>query len=150
MGFVAYHTGGYEWIFWIFAIINGLQFILYFFLSPETLYVRNAPQGKLDERSAFRREYLNFGKIGPFPLTAASFWTPFTLFAYPNILLPTVSYAVVFNFTSVLLTVEIPQVRLPSKALLDASSHALTLHSYLDASRFLGTPSHPVTPQVIP
>ena len=112
MGFVAYHTNGWKWIYWILAITNGVQFILYFFLSPETLYIRNASEVP-SEKSPFRRKYLNFGKLGPHPLTFLDFWTPFRLFAYPNVLIPTIAYAIVFNFTSVLLTVEIPQIFTP-------------------------------------
>ncbi|TVY85993.1 hypothetical protein LAWI1_G008258, partial [Lachnellula willkommii] len=91
---------------------NGVQFILYFFFSPETLYVRNSPVPQNDH-SSFRRQYLNFGKLGPNPLSWRDFWMPIRLFAYPNILLPTVAYSMVFNFTSVLLTVEIPQIFTP-------------------------------------
>ena len=109
MGFVAYHTGGWTWIYWTLAITNGVQFILYFFLSPETIYVRNRPVAN-ESHSAFRRQYLNFGKIGPFPLKAKDFWMPLTLFIYPNILLPTIAYTMVFGFASVLITVEIPQL----------------------------------------
>ncbi|RDW69933.1 hypothetical protein BP5796_08330 [Coleophoma crateriformis] len=109
MGFVAYHTNGFEWIYWTLAIINGVQFILYFFFSPETLYVRNRPVVNT-QKSAFSRQYLNFGKIGAHPLTLRDFWTPIRLFAYPNILLPTVAYSIVFGFASVLITVEIPQL----------------------------------------
>ncbi|KAL3425912.1 major facilitator superfamily transporter [Phlyctema vagabunda] len=109
MGFVAFHTGGFEWIYWTLAITNGVQFILYFFFSPETLYVRNRPVSATS-KSAFRRQYLNFGKIGPFPLTIRDFFTPIKMFAYPNILLPTVAYSIVFGFASVLITVEIPQL----------------------------------------
>jgi hypothetical protein len=109
MGFVAYHTHGWQWIYWIFAITNGVQFILYFFFSPETLYVRYqtvAPGTK----SEFQRKYLNFGKIGPKPITIQDFVTPITLFAYPSIVIPTIAYSIVFNFASVLATVEIPQI----------------------------------------
>jgi hypothetical protein len=35
------------------------------------------------------------------------------MFAYPNVLLPTIAYSVIFNFSSVLLTVEIPQLFTP-------------------------------------
>ncbi|CZR55677.1 related to synaptic vesicle transporter SVOP and related transporters (major facilitator superfamily) [Phialocephala subalpina] len=112
MGFVAYHTGGYEWIYWTLAITNGVQFILYFFLSPETLYIRNAPTPP-PSSSAFKRQYLNFGRLDPHPLSFADFWTPIKMFAYPNILLPTIAYSIVFNFSSVLLTVEIPQLFTP-------------------------------------
>ncbi|TVY27140.1 putative efflux pump [Lachnellula hyalina] len=112
MGFVAYHTHGWEYIYWTFAVTNGVQFILYFFFSPETLYVRSShvPQ---NDHSSFRRQYLNFGKLGPNPLGWRDFWMPIKLFAYPNILLPTIAYSIVFGFTSVLLTVEIPQIFTP-------------------------------------
>lgn len=112
MGFVAFHTGGYEWIYWTLAITNGVQFILYFFLSPETLYVRNRPKPPTSS-SPFKRQYLNFGRLGPRPLSFTDFWTPITMFSYPNILLPTIAYSIIFNFASVLLTVEIPQLFTP-------------------------------------
>ncbi|TVY81245.1 Efflux pump radE [Lachnellula suecica] len=113
MGFVAYHTNGWQWIYWILAMVNGAQFILYFFFSPETLYVRNSTGPKNTSLSPFRRQYLNFGKLGPYPITWRDFWTPITLFAYPNILLPTIAYSLIFGFSSVLLTVEIPQLFTP-------------------------------------
>jgi hypothetical protein len=114
MGFVAFHTHGWQWIYWIFAITNGIQFILYFFLSPETLYVRSQVQDpNTMSTHTFRRKYLNFGKIGVKRLTVHEFLTPIKLFMYPNILIPTVSYAVTFNFSSVFGTVEIPQIFTP-------------------------------------
>ncbi|KAE8447004.1 hypothetical protein EG329_011138 [Mollisiaceae sp. DMI_Dod_QoI] len=116
MGFVAYHTNGYKWIYWTLAITNGIQFILYFFLSPETLYARNRPApttAATTSTSLFKRQYLNFGRLGPHPLSLTDFWTPIKMFAYPNVLLPTIAYSVIFNFTSVLLTVEIPQLFTP-------------------------------------
>lgn len=112
MGFVAYHTGGWEWIYWTYTIINGIQFVLYFFLGPETLYVRNAPKPR-NNKSAFQREFMTFGKIGPRPLKMIDFLTPIKLLAYPNILIPTISYTIVFGFASVLLTLEIPQIFQP-------------------------------------
>jgi hypothetical protein len=94
------------------AITNGVQFILYFVLSPETLYIRNAPTPP-PSSSAFKRQYLNFGRLDPHPLSFADFWTPIKMFADPNVLLPTIAYSIVFNFSSVLLTVEIPQLFTP-------------------------------------
>lgn len=113
MGFVAYHTNGWQWIYWIFTITNGVQFILYFFFSPETLYIRNRVEAPSSTKSEFQRKYLNFGKIGPNPITLQDFTTPLTLFAYPSIVIPTVAYSIVFNFASVLATVEIPQIFTP-------------------------------------
>lgn len=112
MGFVAYHTGTWTWIYWILAITNGVQFILYFFFSPETLYVRNHVTSP-NNKSPFRGKYLNFGKIGRFPLTTRDFLTPIKLFAYPSIVIPTIAYSIIFGFSSVLLTVEIPQLFTP-------------------------------------
>ena len=128
MGFVAYHIG-FVWIFWINAIvrqafssnalqsfrtnmhqINGVQFIAYLFLGPETRYMRRG----VDHRgSAFKQEYLNFGRIDPKPLRPVEFIEPLFLARYSSILIPTISYAMVFGFASVLITVEIPQLFLP-------------------------------------
>jgi hypothetical protein len=38
---------------------------------------------------------------------------PIRMFAYPNVLLPTIEYSIVFGFASVLLTVEISQIFTP-------------------------------------
>lgn len=107
MGFVAYHTGGFQWIYFIIAIINGVQFVLYFFFGAETLYIRSnePPKG-----SAFKREYLNFTRIDKTPITFRDFYAPALLVKHVNILIPVVSYTMIFGFCSVLLTVEIPQI----------------------------------------
>ncbi|KAK5132088.1 hypothetical protein LTR08_000338 [Meristemomyces frigidus] len=110
MGFVGYQTGNYRWIYWILAMINGLQFIAYIFLGPETRYIR---QGVKHTGSAFKQEYLTFKRIDPVSLNPWEFLYPLSLFRYASIWIPTVSYAVVFGFTSVLLTVEIPQLFVP-------------------------------------
>ncbi|KAK0638252.1 putative transporter [Lasiodiplodia hormozganensis] len=110
MGFVAYHVG-YRWIFWIYAIINAAQFIGYLFLGPETRYIR---QGVQHTGSAFKQEYLNFGhRLDPTPLHFYEFLQPASLARYKSILIPTISYTVVFGFASVFMTVEIPQIFLP-------------------------------------
>ncbi|OCK78496.1 MFS general substrate transporter [Lepidopterella palustris CBS 459.81] len=109
MGFVAYHVG-YRWIYWIFAIINAVQFFGYFFFGPETRYIR---QGVTHSGSAFKKEYFTFGRIDPKPLSFIEFIQPAFLARYPSILIPTISYTVVFGFASVFLTVEIPQIFIP-------------------------------------
>ncbi|KAF2770298.1 MFS general substrate transporter [Teratosphaeria nubilosa] len=110
MSFVAYHTGNYRWIFWILAMINGLQFVGYLFFGPETRYVR---QGVRHSGSAFKQEYLTFRRVDPNPWHTWEFIYPLSLFRYTSIWLPTVAYSIVFGFTSVLLTVEIPQIFQP-------------------------------------
>ncbi|TAQ88454.1 hypothetical protein B7494_g3225 [Chlorociboria aeruginascens] len=113
MGFVAFHTGGWTWIYWILAIVNGVEFLLYFFFSPETLYDPNMAISTQTSQSAFRRSYLNFSKKGPSPITLEDVYAPLKLALYPNILIPTISYSFLFGFASVLLTVEIPQLFTP-------------------------------------
>ena len=110
MGFVGYQTGNYRWIYWVLAIINGCQFIAYLFLGPETRYLR---QNEKHSGSAFKQEYVNFRRIDKRPLRAVEFIEPLSLFKYISIAIPTISYAIVFGFASVLITVEIPQLFVP-------------------------------------
>lgn len=113
MGFVAYHTGGWQWIYWVLAITNGVQCVLYFFFSPETRFMRDSQLAAVPQGSQFKRKYLHFTRIDKTPLTLREFLFPFHFFAYPNIVIPSVAYSIVFGFTSVLLTVEIPQIFTP-------------------------------------
>ncbi|KAF2721830.1 MFS general substrate transporter [Polychaeton citri CBS 116435] len=113
MGFVAYHTGDYRWIYWILAIVNGVQFILYIFLGPETRYIR---QDNKPRQSAFKQEYVSIRRIDPEPMRFMEFLQPLALFKYGSIAIPTIAYSIVFGFTSVLLTVEIPQIFIPKFA----------------------------------
>ncbi|KGO38449.1 Major facilitator superfamily domain, general substrate transporter [Penicillium expansum] len=103
MGFVTYHIG-WQWMYWIFAIINALQFILYLFLGPETRYMGHRPLGV----SQTQVEYLHFRRIDPTPFTLFEFYQPILLVRYLTIMTPVVSYAMVFGFCSVMSTVEIP------------------------------------------
>lgn len=92
------------------AIVNGIQFIAYIFLGPETRYVR---KGVRHHGSAFKQEYLTFGRLDPSPLKMYEVVQPLELFRYTSIIVPTIAYTVVFGFCSVLLTVEIPQLFIP-------------------------------------
>ncbi|KAI5308391.1 hypothetical protein KEM55_005842 [Ascosphaera atra] len=118
MGFVAYHTGSWQWIYWILAITNAVQFILYLFFSPETLYNRDiiynpALDDSEKKGSTFVRQYFKFGRIDPTPMTFRELFAPVKLFLYPSVLLPAIAYAIVFQFCSVMGTVEIPQIFQP-------------------------------------
>jgi len=110
MGFVAYHTGGYIWIYYICAITNAAQFILYFFFSPETLFDRDT---QITPASKSHSLAVNFRPLTSAGLSFREFFSPLRLFAYPTIIIPAIVYALVFNFVSVLLTVEIPQLFIP-------------------------------------
>ncbi|RKK71055.1 hypothetical protein BFJ69_g11328 [Fusarium oxysporum] len=106
MGFIA-AAGGYQWIYWTLAIINGLQLVAYFFLGPETLYVRGTNELK---GSSFKRQYLNFKRIDPRPLSLNDFIHPFGLWRKISVVLPTAAHAMVFLFCNTLIAVEIPNL----------------------------------------
>ncbi|GIJ97910.1 hypothetical protein Aspvir_000016 [Aspergillus viridinutans] len=89
-GFVTYRTG-YHWIYWILAMINGGQFILYLFFGPET-------------------RICQFGEFDSTPLTWWEFVQPLTMVRHLSILIPACAYSMVFLFGSVLATVEVPQL----------------------------------------
>ena len=121
-GFVALRVN-YRWIYWILAIVsipyrhslreansmqtNGVQFLLYLVLGSETLYMRGSEplqgESRLKRMSRFKR-------INPLPLTFYDFMRPLKLFFRPCVLLPALSYSMVFSFASVLVSIEIPQL----------------------------------------
>ncbi|KAL1984502.1 hypothetical protein VTN96DRAFT_9101 [Rasamsonia emersonii] len=105
-GFVAQRVG-YRWIYWVLAIVNGVQFILYLFFGPETRYVPGNP-GR--SGSGFRQQYLSFRRIDPTPLQLWEFIHPLTLAGRASVSIPAIAYAMIFLFGSVLVTVEIPQL----------------------------------------
>ncbi|BCR84428.1 putative MFS transporter [Aspergillus chevalieri] len=104
-GFVAYRAG-YRWIYWVLAMINGGQFILYLFFGPETRYVGNG----VDRQINWKTEYLYIRRIDPTPFSWQEFIRPLTMAKHPSILIPAVAYAMVFLFASILSTVEIPNL----------------------------------------
>ncbi|KAI2737551.1 hypothetical protein DTO013E5_4362 [Penicillium roqueforti] len=105
-GFVTYRVG-YHWIFWILAIINGCQFILYLFLGPETRYLGGGIDSK---ESTMKIEYMSLRRIDPTPFSWFEFIRPLTMARHPSILIPACAYAMVFLFGNILATVEIPQL----------------------------------------
>ncbi|KAJ5547410.1 hypothetical protein N7494_004995 [Penicillium frequentans] len=119
-GFVAQRVG-YRWIYWILAITNGIQFILYLFFGPETRYIGDDIQSK---SSAFKREYTSLRRIDPTPLKLSEFFHPLSLFTNIPVLLAAVAYSMVFLFSSVMGSVEVPQL-LQSKFELNAQQLGL-------------------------
>ncbi|PGH07785.1 hypothetical protein AJ79_06173 [Helicocarpus griseus UAMH5409] len=110
-GFVA-HRVGYRWIYWVLAIANGVQFILYLFLGPETLYLRTNP-GPQDSTSTFKREYISFRRIDPKPFSVRDFLGPLKLAKYPSVTIPACAYSMIFLFGSVMASVEVPTLFIP-------------------------------------
>lgn len=85
--------------------INGVQLIAYFFLGPETRYIRSGPQlKKLDSIPG----YCTFGRIDPRPLRFRDFIHPLGLWRKVCIVLPAVASSMTFMFGNTLIAVEIP------------------------------------------
>lgn len=105
-GFLALRVN-YRWIYYVLAITNGVQLVLYTFLGPETRYLRSGVSHTL---STWRAKYFNFGRLDPTPLTWWDFLQPLSFAFKPCVMLPAAAYAMIFLFGSILITIEIPQV----------------------------------------
>ncbi|KAK5081902.1 hypothetical protein LTR70_006521 [Exophiala xenobiotica] len=102
-GFLAQRVT-YRWIYWTLAITNAVQFVLYLFLGHESRYMRGG-----DEATKARSLFL-FRRIDSSKITAYEFIRPFRFFGKLCVVLPAFAYSIVFLFTSVMITVEIPQL----------------------------------------
>ncbi|CEL01070.1 Putative Synaptic vesicle transporter SVOP [Aspergillus calidoustus] len=107
-GFVATRAG-YRWIFWLLAIINGVQCLLYILFGAETRYIPGNEENT-KASSSFLTRYPPFRRIDPTPLTIDEFYHPLALILRPTVSIPAFAYAMVFLFGSVLITVEVPQL----------------------------------------
>ncbi|KAJ5657810.1 uncharacterized protein N7484_001459 [Penicillium longicatenatum] len=104
MGFVTKHIG-VQWIFWIFAIINFCQFLLYIAIGDETIF-----------DASHDREHIQrgtFGRMIPRRITARRFHVrdilaPFSLAKYPRVLIPACAHAITFCYANIALIVEMP------------------------------------------
>ncbi|KAJ5768766.1 hypothetical protein N7520_003325 [Penicillium odoratum] len=110
-GFLALRVN-YRWIYYVLTIVNGVQFILYFLLGSESLYLREegAPKQMTSEKTGL----LTFRRIDPTPLRFWDFIQPLSYFSKARVLIPAASYAMIFLWGSIMLTIEIPQI-MPEK-----------------------------------
>ena len=114
MGFVAQRVG-WEWVYWTFAIVSGVQFVLYFFLGDETRYL--GPDSSTTksaaaslENASWAKQFLTFRRIDPTPFAASDLWRPFLMARHMRIVLSICCHTMVFCLSAALLTVEIPQL----------------------------------------
>lgn len=105
-GFVVQHLG-VSWIFGIFAIINGVQFIAYVLFGDETLYVTDA---SVSQKS--RNGWSRFMpcRLDPRPFELQSFIAPLFLGSFPRILIPGIAYGVEFAYANIAIIVETPLI----------------------------------------
>ncbi|KUI53057.1 hypothetical protein VP1G_00452 [Cytospora mali] len=109
-GFVTVRVG-YRWIYYVLAITNGVQFVLYFLFGPESRYIPGSDfPGAGKHKSDFRKQYFNFGRIDKTPITWYDFVGPLSYAARPCVMLPAVAYAMVFLWAFVMPTIEVPQL----------------------------------------
>lgn len=119
-GFVIY-SASFRLIFWVLAIINGVQLVLYFFWGRETLYLRSGGAGpeeplETNERrglsgfAGFKSRYLHFRRINPRKLSVVDYIAPLKMVVLPCATLPALAYSTVFLFGSIIITIEIPQL----------------------------------------
>ncbi|KAJ5605404.1 hypothetical protein N7510_008185 [Penicillium lagena] len=106
-GFVAFRVG-YRWIYWILAIVNAVQFILYFFLGSESLYMRKDDSGQ--QITNVKQSIFRFRRINQTPFKLWDFFQPLSYVIKPCVLIPAAAYAMIFLWGSVMLTIEIPQI----------------------------------------
>ncbi|CAJ2504346.1 Uu.00g117400.m01.CDS01 [Anthostomella pinea] len=104
-GFVVLRVD-YRWVYWILAITNGVQLLLYFFLGDETRYIRN---GEVRGGKAGPKSLLRFSRIDPTPLSLRDFTRPLELALRPSVVIPAAAYAMIFLW-QVMISIEIPQV----------------------------------------
>jgi MFS family permease len=102
MGFVTQHAG-IQWIFWIFAIVNFCQFLLYLALGDETIY--NAANER-PENGFFGK--MKPRKISSHSLSLCDFLAPFSLAQYPRVLIAACAHAITFCYGNIALIVEMP------------------------------------------
>jgi len=84
-----------------------VQLILWVIFGEETRYMRGQEQ---TEPPSFVERKFHFRRIDPKPLRLWDFIQPLRFVLAPCIFLPAVSYAMVFLFASVMITIEIPQL----------------------------------------
>lgn len=106
MGFVVQHLG-VSWIYWIFAIINAVQFVAYVLFGEETLYVKDSPVSQ-EPRAGFAKFVPR--RIDPRPIRFRSFFEPLFLARFPRILIPGVAYGVEFAYANIAIIVCTPLV----------------------------------------
>lgn len=101
-----------KFFFYVFDInisqVNLAQFVLYFFLSPETNF--DPTLDSFRQKFSFHARYFGPRRFSQKPLRLVDFILPLYVGRHHTVWITTAAYAVVFNFAFVLLTVELPQI----------------------------------------
>lgn len=111
-GFVTLRVG-YRWIYFTLAITNAVQLILYALLGPETRYLRTSGAAHPAASPGTKYQLFRLRRIDPTPFRLHDFVSPLRFVAHASVMVPAAAYAMVFLFSSVMTTVEIPQLFIP-------------------------------------
>ncbi|PYI02452.1 MFS multidrug transporter [Aspergillus sclerotiicarbonarius CBS 121057] len=108
MGFVTKRIG-FQWIYWIFAMMNFGQLVAYLLLGEETLYIPadSEPYVAKTERARFFQKLIP-RRINPRPLKLREFIEPLLYTRFPRVLIPACAHAIVFCYGNIALIVEMP------------------------------------------
>ncbi|KAE8384456.1 MFS general substrate transporter [Aspergillus alliaceus] len=107
MGFVSGHLG-WHWVFWILAIVNFVQFMLYVLLGDETIYPEEGvPQTRPGSPGSFFNKFIP-RRLDPRPLTAYHFIEPLLASRHPRVIIPIIAQTIVFCYGNIALIVEMP------------------------------------------
>ncbi|RDK43604.1 benzoate 4-monooxygenase cytochrome P450 [Aspergillus phoenicis ATCC 13157] len=107
-GFVTSRVG-YRWIYWILAITNGVQFIIYLIFGQETLYIRGSAASHVSNPTLHQR-FLHVKRIDPAPLEIWDFLRPLGMAIRPCVMIPAAAYAMIFLLGGILPSIEMPQL----------------------------------------
>jgi MFS family permease len=108
LGGYIYKGIGWQWIFYISAIMAGGLLIVVTLSIPETFYSRGIEGLSRPHMSEYQREFLRKRKEDGRKLTASLFARPFRMLRYPSIVLPSVYYAVASGYSSILFIISAP------------------------------------------
>ncbi|KAF9892277.1 hypothetical protein FE257_002054 [Aspergillus nanangensis] len=109
MGFVSKHLG-YEWIYWLFAIMNFGQFLVYVMIGEETMYITDGDRPRAKGAAQGFWGKLVPRRMNPRPLKAHDFIAPLLFSKYPAVIIPAIAHSVVFSYANIALIVEMPIV----------------------------------------
>lgn len=107
MGFVQYHAGT-KWIYFTFAIMNFIQFILWIF-ADETVYVRQTESHIPKITKGGLKNWLGFRKQTEKEVNWAIFIRPLKQAVNYNVAMAVIAASVTFCYANILLVVEMPQ-----------------------------------------
>ncbi|KAF9891815.1 hypothetical protein FE257_003299 [Aspergillus nanangensis] len=108
MGFVVQHAG-VSWVYWIYAILNFSQLLVYLTLGAETRYIENEDSEATDQvlNTSLARRLLP-QRIDTTPLSISDFLGPLSLAEYPRVLIPALAHAIIFCYGNIAIVVEMP------------------------------------------